>query len=853
MSVVGLRALVLLASLAVAWGATRRFDDAGTILRSVLIGQVAFFVLGTLLAWRLIENPPVAVLVLAADILAVGAVGCWLHEGVHPQVAFLIGYTVAVLVAVVGGGFTAALLGTLAGAMTLGLAATLFANLRQEAPDLWLLGYQIVLLLAGSIETGIQIGWLRAGQSQRLFHARLEHAMRERESEAAELVTFAQALAASSGLSELAEAVVRHLRCHLTVRARAVALETKSDSVALWEENGRLGEDHVERRRSFLQDRMARLGNHLVIPKLQARSIGNRLLPQALDFRTLIEVPIRSAGRVGGVIVIADPRRGAVEERRIGLLADVARRVGEAMQRIERQGTEESRRTSLLLRQMREGVLLLAADGRVLLANPAAHKALGCPGTHMPLPPSIGEQSLEDLAQTPAGVSRRFRARIQPSPDEAPVQLACTAVGILDGHQRLGTLVTLSDITEEEMARHRLVQSEKLTLVGQTLAGVAHELNNPLTALIGYADLLKDHVDETRVGKTLAKIREQAIRATRIVKNLLSVARQRNPERTMTSLGDVAKTVIELFAYEARLSNVVLDVDIPDDLPEVLGDKHSLQQIFVNLIQNAIHALKEHDGERRIRVRMHALADTVIATLSDSGPGVPAGLRSRVFQPFFTTKGPNQGTGLGLALSRTVARDHGGDLLLDDDGHEGARFVLRLPRPRVAATPATVRQPAAGAPTISLKVLIVDDEKDVREALVAQLGRLGCEVDSTGNASEAMRMLSQGHYDALLVDIRMPGTSGIDLHRIVSEQNPEQAERMVFMTGDYANEAVIESVKSTGNDLLEKPFTLEELTRVLQNHTTTTSGNSKDHVKERRSAHDASAESAHGPARIVRL
>ena len=812
-SVVFMRGLVLFVTLAVCWQATGLGAGGSTLLQSILIGYVVFFFLGTALAWRRLQHPPIAILLVAGDILAVGALGAWIHRGVEPQVAFLVGYTVAVLVAVMGASFSAALMGTLAGAMTMGMATTLFANLRSEAPDLVLLAYQIALLAAVSFETALVTGWMKEQTRRSQFHELLEREMREREAEAAELVTFAQALASSSGLDELAEAVVRHLRCHLEVRARAVVLDTKNECIALWEENGRLTEDHVERRRSFLQDRVARAGNTVVIPKLTARGVGSRMLPEALDFRTLVEVPIRSGGRVAGVLVIADPKRGAVEDRRIGMLADVARRVGEAMQRIERQGSEENRRTSLLLRQMREGVLLLGGDGRVLLANPAAHKALGSVSADAPLPEAIGEHSLEELAQTPAGVSRRIRARIQTSPDEPPVTLACTAVGIVDGNQRLGTLVTLSDITEEEMARHRLVQSEKMTLVGQTLAGVAHELNNPLTALIGYADLLKDHVDDTRVGKTLGKMREQAVRATRIVKNLLSVARQRNPERVKTSLGDVARTVVELFAYEARLSNVKLDVTIPDDLPEILGDKHALQQIFVNLIQNAIHALKDHDGERRITVEMRAVGEDVVATVQDTGPGVPQGLRTRVFQPFFTTKGPNQGTGLGLALSKSVARDHGGDLMLDDDIHEGARFVIRLPRSAGSA--------ASGAPTaegpepshaVSLRVLVVDDEKDVREALVGQLGRLGCEVDSTSNASEAMRMLSDGNYDALLVDIRMPGTSGIDLHKIIREKRPDQAKRFVFMTGDYANEDIIESVKDTGNQLLEKPFTLDELT-----------------------------------------
>ncbi len=848
LSAVLLRASVLGVSVFVAYRASDLATIQQTVLHSVLIGQVVFFLIGSALAWRRAVSPPVALLLLAGDVLAVGAVGCWLHAGLEPQVAFLAGYTVALLVAVVGGTAVAAVLGTMAGAMTLALATTMFATMTQQAPDLELLAYQILLTLAASYEAARVIGWCREEASRLDFNERLEREMREREAEAAELVTFAQAMATSSGLSELAEAVVNHLRCHFALRARAVVLETRSEGVALWEENGRLTGDHVERRRSFLQEAMARVGNHLVIPRLQARSIGNRPLPEALDFRTRIEVPIRSAGRIAGVLVLGDPRRNAVEERRIGILADVARRVGEATQRMERQGNEESQRTSLLLRQMREGVLLLGPDGRVLLANPAARKALGCDCADAPLPDAVGEHALADLAETPAGVSRRFRAEVPVGSDASTRTLACTAVGILDGPHRLGTLVTLADVTEEELARHRLVTSEKMTLVGQTLAGVAHELNNPLTALMGYADLLTDHVDESRVGLTLKKIQEQALRATRIVKNLLSVARQRNPERTRIQLGEVAQQVVDLFAYEARLSNVEVAIHAPDGLPAVLGDPHSLQQIFVNLVQNGIHALKAHDGERHINIELRALPDTVTATVSDTGPGVPETLRSRVFQPFFTTKGPNQGTGLGLALARTVARDHGGDLILEQLEGRGASFVLRLPIAKQKADageeppePRDLTQP------LGLRVLVVDDEKDVREALVAQLGRVGCEVDSTSSAPEAMQMLGKGDYDALLVDIRMPGTSGIDLHHIVQQKSPDQANRMVFMTGDYTNEDIMASVKQTGNHLLEKPFTLEEMLHAIATHGTSSGNNAKD-VQQASSSHDATI-----PGDIVRL
>jgi two-component system NtrC family sensor kinase len=366
------------------------------------------------------------------------------------------------------------------------------------------------------------------------------------------------------------------------------------------------------------------------------------------------------------------------------------------------------------------------------------------------------------------------------------------------------------------MARGRLVQSEKMTLVGQTLAGVAHELNNPLAALIGYADVLDSRKVPPELEKPVRQMREQAMRAARIVRNLLNFAKRRNPERTPTSVRDLVQGVVELFAYEIRLNDIAMNVDVAEELPPVLGDKHALQQVLVNVVQNAIHALQDRAGDRRIDVSVRSLPDSLVISMQDSGPGVPQDLRARIFEPFFTTKGAARGTGLGLALSRSIARDHGGDLVLEpEDGH-GARFTLHLPIHRgvpVATTGTTTASALARAN--GFHVLVVDDEPAVREALVAQLGRMGCRVDSASSAAEAQRHIGQADYDAILMDVRMPGGTGLELHQRLLLEKPAAASRIVFMTGDFTNDEVCRAIRETGNASLEKPFTLDELTRAL--------------------------------------
>ncbi len=292
-------------------------------------------------------------------------------------------------------------------------------------------------------------------------------------------------------------------------------------------------------------------------------------------------------------------------------------------------------------------------------------------------------------------------------------------MGVVDGGARLGTLVTLTDVTDEERGRRRLLQAEKMSFVGQTLASVAHELNNPLAAIVAYADLLAEASVPPNVGQLLERIREQATRTSRIVKNLLNVARRRGPERTRSSLNEIATSVVELFAYDARLSNVLIQPILDPDLPPLLVDRHSIQQIIVNLVQNALHSLRSRKQAGTVEIGTSWSGSVARLVVRDDGPGVPAEARGRLFEAFFTTKGPDEGTGLGLAISRGIAREHGGDLTLEDrgDGRPGAQFSLRLPLAEREAAP--TEAPAQVPEGVPANILVVDDEAAVRDSLVA--------------------------------------------------------------------------------------------------------------------------------------
>ena len=795
-------------------------------------GIVVLFAIGACLPRGALVRPAVPLLLLAADLVASATAGVFLKStsvtsfDAASSLPFLAGFLVAALVAVTGRRMGAAGLGALAGTMLLVLGESTLPGVSGmrgvvDAPEFGPLdGREIVLLLrlglltTVAIECATVMGWIDADIRRRRTAEAIERERRARDSIASEMATCLSAASAAGSLHDLADALIQHLRRHFPTRARAVALEDGIEKIYRWEEAGTLDDDVVEQRRLRLQDALREAGSNTLIDRLETRSTSGREISRTERFATAVGVGVHSVGRVCGVIFVADPRRGALAEDRIGALAELARQTGEAVRRLDRSRGEQTRRTALLLGQMHEGVLLLGPDGRVLLSNPAGREMLKTLGQSPDAPVALGEGKPQEIAGIAAGKVRRWSIT-GASEGGKSLRFMAAAVGVIDAGARLGTLVTLTDVTEEEQTRRRLLHAEKLSVVGQTLASVAHELNNPLAAIVGYADLLAESHVTPEVERLLLRIREQATRTSRIVKNLLSVARRRGPERTRVTLNEVVTSVIDLFAYDARLNNVLILPSLAPDLPGVMGDRHALQQVLVNLVQNALHALRGRTGGGRIEIRTSVDRGMAVVSVRDDGPGISPENRAKIFEAFFTTKGPDEGTGLGLAISRGIAREHGGDLALEMP-HEGpgAQFVMRIPIEQGEAAPKPER--SAIPDGVPAHVLVVDDEAPVRESLVAQLGRLGAQVDSAATPLEASRLLGgPAPYDAVLMDVRLPGQSGLDVHRALRARNPVLAQRVVFMTGDLVNEELLRELKETGNQVLEKPFTSEELRQAL--------------------------------------
>ncbi len=377
---------------------------------------------------------------------------------------------------------------------------------------------------------------------------------------------------------------------------------------------------------------------------------------------------------------------------------------------------------------------------------------------------------------------------------------------------------SMTDLSEahasaEVIARQRdaLRQSEKLTAMGSLLAGVAHELNNPLAIVMGRASLLEEKTEGTPLHGDARRIREAAERCGRIVRTFLNMARSRPAQHAPVQLNDLARAAADMLGYTLRSHGIELELRLMNELPEVQADGDQIGQVLLNLVVNAQQALASHDGPRRITVhsgltRSGARA-RVWLRVADSGVGVDAGLAERIFEPFFTTKAEGLGTGLGLSVSRSIVREHGGDLRLEAaTADAGASFLLELPL--TASAPAAPEPPITppAAPAATARVLVVDDENDITELLRTMLEGAGFEVATADSGAVALELLDTARFDAIVSDLRMPDMDGAELWRSVRRMHPALARRMVFVTGDTLSADARQFLDDTGCPRLDKPF-----------------------------------------------
>jgi signal transduction histidine kinase/CheY-like chemotaxis protein len=443
--------------------------------------------------------------------------------------------------------------------------------------------------------------------------------------------------------------------------------------------------------------------------------------------------------------------------------------------------------------------------------------------------------AIADRFRDPAEFSRRWREAVQAAlEDEAsweeldllrPTRKAVERYTrpVLDAEgQRLGWLEVYRDITSQRMIQSKLLQTEKMAALGQLVSGIAHELNNPLTSIMGYTQLLMGRRGRADRVTDVKHIFEEAERAGRIVKNLLLFAREAKPERKPVDLNEIVERTLALRSYELKVENIGVELQLVPDLPRTLADAHQLQQVVLNLIVNAEQAILQARGQGHIRVRTRLIAGNRLGLeVADDGPGVPPDITSRVFDPFFTTKPVGVGTGLGLSIVYGIVHEHGGEVYVESTPGQGATFVVELPvaAQRAAAQPEQKTQKeievAITASPSGHRILVVEDEPTVAQLIVDVLGEDGHQVEAVLDSQEGLEWLSQNIYDLVICDLRMPRIDGRAFHQaLVRSGNPAQ-DRMMFVTGDTLSPRTLEFLERHQLPYLAKPFLVQELKSIV--------------------------------------
>jgi PAS domain S-box-containing protein len=521
--------------------------------------------------------------------------------------------------------------------------------------------------------------------------------------------------------------------------------------------------------------------------------------------------------------------------RRQGTLVDISER-----RQIETRLQQEQEFARRLVESFPDLVIALDGEGRYTFVSPRSRELLGFSPEeligslfHERIEPHSRKEvqafldtiisgqcsngSCEFLARRSDGETRLFRA---------------TASPLMDVSGRIaGVIAAARDITDSKRMEQQLIQNERLAAMGQMIAGVAHELNNPLTAVLGVTELLRDSTGDDSERRQLEIAHRQARRAAQIVQSLLTFSRPPQPRKICLNLSELIQRSLQLHEHSLRSNGITVDFSAPPDLPLILGDASQLTQVFLNLIANAEQAIREIRDHGTLRIRVSRAADRVAATFQDDGAGIRREILPKIFDPFFTTKRPGRGTGLGLSICLAILREHSGEIEAQPLPQGGSLFTTWLPIARgTALFLAEPREEAAASSSKEISkeaaaaysVLVVDDEESIREMIREGLSARGFHVQPAASVEEALSLMERHSFHAVLCDLNLRASggaesSGLGLYAAVTNATPSGNRKpfFLFMSGELAAAAVTEQLAQAGAQTIQKPFRISDLITIL--------------------------------------
>ncbi|HEX8388680.1 MAG TPA: GAF domain-containing protein, partial [Sphingomonas sp.] len=677
-----------------------------------------------------------------------------------------------------------------------------------------------------------------------LERARAEATLLERERAQAFLIEWSDAVRAESGPRGILGATLSRLGAYLGVeRANYAEVVDPGDQLEVVQEWGP-AEPLLGQRYPF-----SALGERVVESHLAGRALAvedvtrhplfdpaSQAVYAAIGVRSGISVPLVRGGRLAAVLSVQSSEVRAWTDADVRLAAEIADRTWTALDRarFEERLAESESLLATFMENAPIGMHLKDGAGRYLRINQELSLAMGRPREDI-VGRSVAELMDPEIAreverlERQAAAGRRVSAeliRADPADNGGRYTAALSIAFPIDGHGLARTGGFTIDLTDRKAAeaalqrsRDALHQTEKLSALGSLLAGVSHELNNPLSIVVAQAVMMERQAKGTELADRAFKIRRAADRCARIVQTFLAMARAKRPEREPVDLNAVAVAALDLADYNMRTSGVTVERRLAVDLPRISADADQLHQIIINLLVNAQQAMAEADAPERRLVLTTAPGpepDTVVIDVVDTGPGIPEDVGRRVFEPFFTTKPQGEGTGVGLSFSQGLAEAHGGRLALMPS-ERGAWFRLTLPVDSTQTLPKVAPEPAAApAEPAPRRALVIDDEPEIAESLADFLMLEGfrCDVVIGGVAGKAR--LAEGQWDLVVSDLRMPEVDGPELHAWVAAMRPDLVRRMCFTTGDTLGASAERFLASARRPVLEKPFTPESVRALIE-------------------------------------